>query len=174
MSINDIKVIIVGLDPYSTNDANGYAFATDKNIKPISLKNIEKGIINNLKLTNDYFLQNNLSHLINQGVFLLNTGLTVTKGKPKSHLDYWKNLIKFTFNTLNNVNDKKLIFIFLGSDAQKNAKFITNHICLFAEHPARCSYEEREFEHNNIFSNTNRFLSENNQKEIIWVEKQKV
>jgi uracil-DNA glycosylase len=170
MDMRSIKVVIVGLDPYPSDDANGYAFSTNKKVKPVSLRNLELGMINDLKLQKDSCLPNNLFNLIEQGVFLFNTSLTVKKGETKGHLEYWRELVKFTFQTLNEIHGRKLIFIFLGSDAQKNAKYITKHISLSCEHLARCGYEDRDFEHNNIFSDTNRFLLENKQKQITWIK----
>ena len=174
MPINFINVVLLGLDPYTTGEANGFAFATNRKTKPVSLSNIEKGMFSDLKLSKEeYFLRNDLSHLVKQGVLLLNCSLTVKKGFVKGHLELWKDLIKLVLQTLNNVRDKRLIFIFLGSDAQKNTKYITSHISLSCEHPAKCAYEEREFYHNNIFSETNMYMLENKNKEIKWMEKLK-
>ena len=172
MPISFINVVLLGLDPYTTGEANGFAFATNRKIKPVSLSNIEKGMFSDLKLSKEeYFLRNDLSNLVKQGVFLLNSSLTVKKGFVKGHLELWKDLIKLVLQTLNNVKDKRLIFIFLGSDAQKNMKYITSHISLSCEHPAKCGYEEREFYHNNIFSETNMYMLENKNKQITWMEK---
>ena len=172
MPINYVNVVLLGLDPYTTGEANGFAFPSDRKIKPKSLSNLEQGMFSDLKLSKEeYFLRNDLSHLVKQGVFLLNCSLTVKKGFVKGHLELWKDLIKLVLQTLNDVRDKRLIFIFLGSDAQKNTKYITSHISLSCEHPAKCVYEEREFYHNNIFSETNMYMLENKNKEIKWMEK---
>lgn len=174
MPISYVTTIFVGLDPYPSLDANGFAFATSRNIKPLSLANIEKGMFDDLQLSDkEYRLRNDLSHLVKQGVFLLNSSLTVKKGFTKGHLDLWKDLIKLALETLNEVTNKRLIFIFLGSDAQKNSKYVTRHISINCEHPAKCSYDEekRDFNHNNIFSDCNRYMLENKNKEIQWIEK---
>ena len=172
MPISKIKVVIVGLDPYPSVDASGYCFGTNRKVKPLSLEKLNRGILDNLGLdSKEYYLRNDLSHLIKQGVFLLNTSLTIRKGQPKGHLPLWKDLITFTLESLNKVRNRQIIFIFLGADAQKNARLITKHIVLTTEHPAKSGYEKREFLHSNIFSNTNRYLQEQKKKEIVWIEK---
>lgn len=102
--VSDIKVVILGQDPYPTpGNANGLAFAVNanKNI-PLSLKNIYKeieqeGLLN--KTLSHTFNEYNpewrtLVHWQRQGVFLLNTALTVESGNAGSHLKYWENFTK--------------------------------------------------------------------------------
>src|ERR1051326_4628371 len=88
MPLEDIKVVILGQDPYpKEGQAIGYAFAVSESTnKPASLRIIEKEIGHEIDKT--------LSHWREQGVFLLNTALTVEKGKAGSHLNYWQNFTR--------------------------------------------------------------------------------
>lgn len=93
MPLDKIRVVIIGQDPYSSNNyANGYAFATNKDKKPFSLQIIEKEVGN--------LLRNDLKFWIEQGIFLLNTSLTVEKDKPGSHSKYWRNFISYIIATI--------------------------------------------------------------------------
>lgn len=99
MPIDSIKVVVIGQDPYPTpNYANGLAFAVNINNKvPVSLANIRKELIdsNCLELHTAYAGNwQTLEHWEEQGIFLLNTALTVESGKPASHTRYWEDFIK--------------------------------------------------------------------------------
>lgn len=101
----DIKVIILGQDPYhSTNNddepvAVGLSFSVRKG-SPIapSLKNIFKVIEQNTKKESQCKKTGDLTPWVEQGVFLLNTCLTVEPGKPESHGDIWKGFILRTLD----------------------------------------------------------------------------
>jgi len=108
MPLEEIKVVILGQDPYhGPGQANGLCFAVNENISfPPSLKVIYKELeqenLINQKLThtlNEYAPKwRTLKHWEEQGVFLLNTTLTVQSGMAGSHLHYWEN---FTKNVIN-------------------------------------------------------------------------
>ena len=84
-NFKDIKVVIIGQDPYHRpNQAHGLSFSVVNNInKPPSLKNIFKELHNDLSI--EISSSGNLTHWAKQGVFLLNSILTVRKGSPGSH-----------------------------------------------------------------------------------------
>ena len=169
--LNRVKVIFVGLDPYSNGHANGIAFATDRKDKPASLKKIEEGIKDDLfNYDETRNLQNNLVPLIEQGVLFMNCALTVPKGKVGGHLDLWKDFTTSVLKALSSQNTP-LFFVFLGKEAQKFSKHITNpkHNCFLIEHPAKASYEDRNWNHLNIFSLINAQLKYNKRKEIEWI-----
>jgi uracil-DNA glycosylase len=129
--VSEIKVVILGQDPYPTpGNANGLAFAVNSDIKvPVSLKNIYK------ELENEKLLNQTLSHTLNeynpewktlehweeQGVFLLNTALTVESGKPGSHLKYWEDFTKKVIWYIASTNP--CIWLLWGKKAQM---FISN------------------------------------------------
>jgi uracil-DNA glycosylase len=90
-SIDNIKIVLIGQDPYhQVGEAMGLSFSVPKNVKiPPSLVNIFKELNN--EFSNKYnFTHGDLTKWFNNGVFLLNSALTVIDSKPNSHqfLDY--------------------------------------------------------------------------------------
>jgi len=137
-ALSDVKVVIIGQDPYHNSyydgspAALGRAFACDGQyrIQP-SLTNIIKELESDIGPTMgfDYTLQ----HWVDQGVLLLNTALTVKAASPNSHASYWSNFTKLVMQVL----DKKdnLVFILWGKHAQKYRKYLTNSTHKFIESP---------------------------------------
>lgn len=106
--LKDIKIVILGQDPYPTRGyATGYAFMKkDNGIKPFSLKIMEK----------EYGKPIDFQHWINNGVFLLNTALTVEERKAGSHLEYWKD---FTIKVINYISENHTCeWLLMGKHAQ--------------------------------------------------------
>lgn len=132
MPVNNVRVIILGMDPYPTpGNAIGRAFAVSENTKvPASLRIIYKeiedeGLINR-RLGSNLFNINNpkwktLEHWSDQGVFLLNTALTVETGKAGSHLHYWENFTKRVISFIS--IEQPCIWVMWGRKAQS---FIPN------------------------------------------------
>jgi len=167
---DEVKVIILGQDPYHGPDqAHGLSFSVRKNIPfPPSLKNIIKELENDIGVK---FNQNdgNLSKWAKQGVFLLNTTLTVEKSKPLSHSKIGWEL--FTDKVIELLSEKKqnLVFILWGKHAQAKNQLIDNskHLVISSTHPSPLS-AHRGFFGSKPFSQTNKFLLSNNIKEINW------
>lgn len=116
--MTDIKVVILGQDPYPTpGDAIGLSFINGTDKIPVSLRNIYKEITDstNVETVNPKSWQE-------QGVFLLNTALTVETGKAGSHLKYWED---FTKRTISLIAEKhSCIWVFWGAKAQKFIPYI--------------------------------------------------
>lgn len=165
---NDIKVVILGQDPYhGENEANGLCFSVYKDVKiPPSLRNIFKELKEDLNIERD---NTDLSDWALQGILLLNTILTVEKDKPFSHKNLGWNY--FTDNIINKINQKKesVIFVLWGNAAREKKKLITNknHIIIESAHPSPLSYT-RGFKNSKPFSKINKILKEQNKKEIKW------
>ena len=167
---DEVKVIILGQDPYHGPDqAHGLSFSVRKNIPfPPSLKNIIKELENDIGVK---FNQNdgNLSKWAKQGVFLLNTTLTVEKSKPLSHSKIGWEL--FTNKVIELLSEKKqnLVFILWGKHAQAKNQLIDNskHLVISSTHPSPLS-AHRGFFGSKPFSQTNNFLLSKNIKEINW------
>lgn len=164
-----VKVVILGQDPYhEPNQANGLAFSVSEGVKiPPSLRNIYKEIENDIGKVNSK--NGDLTYWAKQGVFLLNTVLTVRDGEANSHKDIgWE---VFTDNTIKYLNDIDFpkVFILWGNNARKKKKLITNknHLILESAHPSPLS-ANRGFFGNNHFSKTNEFLSNNKLDIIEW------
>ena len=166
--IEDIKVIIIGQDPYhEINQAHGLSFSIlDGNPLPKSLINIYKELYDDLGITR---LTGNLSSWAKQGVFLLNNVLTVEEGKANSHKN--KGWEIFTNHVIEEINkdDNPKVFVLWGNDAQKKEVLITNpkHLVLKSAHPSPLS-SYRGFFSSKPFSKINNFLKENGLDEIDW------
>lgn len=164
-----VRVCILGQDPYiGDKEAVGLAFSTDGRWTP-SLKKIsdavEKDCYNGLNLNWD----NDLTRWVDQGVFLLNTILTVDKGKSSSHKG--KGWEQFTLETIKELDRKgNIIFMLWGNDAREYDKYITKGInnIIACEHPVAASYNSRAWENQDCFNKCNRILKDLGEKEIIW------
>ncbi|WP_367676251.1 uracil-DNA glycosylase [Buchnera aphidicola] len=165
-----VKVVIIGQDPYyQTNQANGLAFSVPKGIKiPPSLINIYKELSNDIlgwKFPNHGCLYK----WAIQGVFLLNTILTVEHGKPFSHSNVGWNFFTDYIISLINKHLTGIIFLLWGSKAQKKVNLIDSnkHYILKSSHPSPLA-AHRGFFGCKHFSKVNKILLLNNQKKIDW------
>jgi len=169
LSYNDIKVVILGQDPYhGEGEAHGFAFSCLKTPIPPSLKNIFKELKTDLNIEKD-MLDGNLLPWVKQGVMLLNTGLTVEKDKPNSHKDLgWHTFTDSVIQKLNE-REKPLVFILWGNNAREKKKYITNpqHLIIESAHPSPFSANNGFFG-SRPFSKTNDFLKKNGINPINW------
>lgn len=138
MPLEDIKVVILGQDPYpNEGQALGYAFAVSETTgKPASLRIIEKEVGHEIDKT--------LFNWREQGVFLLNTALTVEAKKAGSHLKYWEN---FTREVIKYISfNNPCIWLLWGAKAQQYSTYISGNsiqgnLILTAPHPAAEAYK---------------------------------
>jgi len=165
-----VKVVILGQDPYhGPNQAHGLSFSVPDSVKlPPSLINIYKELHSDIGKIIDY-KKGNLEHWAKQGVFLLNTTLTVEKSKPLSHQDYgW---LEFTNKVISLINNEleNIVFILWGSFAQSKKELIDSnrHLILTAPHPSPLS-AHRGFFGSKPFSKTNNFLHSKQIDMIHW------
>ncbi|MFH7001505.1 uracil-DNA glycosylase [Flavobacterium bizetiae] len=170
-SFNDVKVVIIGQDPYhGEGEANGLSFSVNDNVKiPPSLRNIFREINTDLDAV---FMptSGNLEKWANQGVLLLNASLTVRKDTPNSHKHLKWNL--FTDAVIQAISDQKenVVFLLWGSFAQKKGSKIdrSKHHVLESGHPSPMSANQGKWFGNKHFSKTNEFLNSKGIKEIQW------
>lgn len=170
--LSDVKVVIIGQDPYhQPGQAMGLAFSVPSGtLLPPSLKNIFKEIADDVggQVSND----GDLTYLAKQGVFLLNTILTVKEGSPLSHAN--NEYAMFTESVLKELNKTKqpIVFLLWGAHARKYKKYITNNnkLVLEANHPSPLSANRGGFFGTKHFSKTNEFLSKNGVKTIDWLK----
>lgn len=163
----NVKCVIVGQDPYyNINQANGLAFSVNKGVKlPPSLVNIYKEAHDDIGIGIPN--HGDLSSWAKEGVFLLNTILTVEEGKPLSHKNKgWEKLTLKVLKKLDEDNSPK-VFILWGKEAIGLKKILTNkkHLILESVHPSPLS-SYRGFFGSKPFSKTNEFLIANNRKPI--------
>ncbi len=141
INVNDVKIVILGQDPYHTEGmANGIAFSTYNDFPkmPPSLRNIFKEIESDIGVSNT---NKNLEPWVKQGIFLLNTTLTVEKSKANSHKNIgWNDFVIETIKQISNVNDK-VAFMLWGNFAQGFEKYIDSgkHVVIKTVHPSPLS-----------------------------------
>lgn len=166
----DVKVVILGQDPYPTKGhANGLCFSVATDVKPLpkSLNNIFKERKDDLQLPD--LTNGNLEHWAKQGVLLLNAVLTVEEGRPDSHKNWgWE---QFTDAVIAQIASEKtnVVFMLWGAKAQKKASQIdaSKHLILKAVHPSPLA-AHRGFFGCKHFSKTNAFLRMIGTHEIQW------
>jgi len=164
-----IKVVILGQDPYhGRGQAHGLAFSVPGGISlPPSLRNIFQEYNNDLGYESP--TSGDLTKWAEEGVFLLNTVLTVRAGEAHSHKG--KGWEIFTDTVIKLISDKKkdVVFILWGKPAQEKSKLIdeSKHFILKAPHPSPLS-SYRGFFGSKPFSKTNAYLKEHGIKEIHW------
>jgi uracil-DNA glycosylase len=170
---NNVKVVIIGQDPYHDNDqAEGLAFSVpEAQPVPSSLRNIFKEIASDIEDEKETVIARNghLSRWTEQGVLLLNTCLTVTAHQPNSHKSFgWE---QFTNAIIVKLNSEKqgLVFLLWGAHAQKKASSIDakKHHVLKAAHPSGLS-AHRGFFGCKHFSQCNALLKAQKQTPIVW------
>lgn len=166
MKISDVKVVILGQDPYhGEGQANGLAFAVNIGTKiPPSLRNIFKEIEAEFGAVE---ADCTLNSWTKQGVLLLNAVLTVNGNEADSHKSQgWEEV---TTKILKELSKNEIVFIALGNNALKiyeQASVPTNKI-LFTSHPSPLS-SYRGFSGSKIFSQANYALDKMNKKGIKW------
>lgn len=167
---NNIKVVILGMDPYHDGSSTGIAFdnyITSKKISP-SLRNVikemESDLDGTLKPTTDSYL----GHLPAQGVLLINTALTVEKGKAGSHAALWSVFTRELIEDLNGYDN--IIWVLWGNHAKAYKESITNTTHQFIEsaHPSPFS-AEKGFFGTKPFSKVNQLLKKLGKEEIKWL-----
>lgn len=167
--LNDVKVVILGQDPYHTpGAAEGLAFSVPAGQKiPPSLVNIYKEI--DADIGSHANPNGSLRNWQKQGVLLLNTVLTVEAHRAGSHRG--KGWETFTTAAIEYLNEKRphLVFLLWGRDARAKKSLIdtSKHLVLESPHPSPLSAHAGFFG-NHHFSKANQFLKENGLEEIIW------
>ena len=166
---DDVKVVIIGQDPYHGHgQAHGLSFSVAHGIKtPPSLRNIHKELNDDLGIPVPH--HGNLSKWAAGGVLLLNTILTVEKGKPGSHANQgWE---VFTDSVLRVLNQKKknIVYILWGKKAQEKSSFIKgdDNLIIESSHPSPYSADNGFFG-SKPFSRANSYLKQNKIEPIDW------
>ncbi len=173
----DVKVIILAMDPYNSgpDQADGLAFSNSeaRYVSP-SVRNIMKEVEDEFpewkgSIEHGRLGWVDLRRWAKQGVFLYNTALTVEKNKAGSHIKLWKPFTKEVIKALNRKHD--LVWILMGNEAQKFESLIVNpsHAVLKCAHPAAESYRKNAgFFGSGVFRKANEELEARNKKIIYW------
>jgi uracil-DNA glycosylase len=191
MPLENIKVVILGQDPYPNGEAIGLAFAVKEDVAmPASLKIISTEVVNNASdRDTNYSVSSKkwrtLNHWFEQGVFLLNTALTVEAKKAASHLNYWD---WFTREVIRIISENaKPVWLLWGAKAQGFREYIKDWIVpkgpddlkdpdknyiLQCDHPAAEAYNGgaslTKFSGCNHFNRTNYILNFKKKGIILW------
>lgn len=164
-----IKVVILGQDPYhEPNQAHGMCFSVNPGVDiPPSLRNIYQELNRELgcKIPNNGYLM----PWAKQGVFLLNTVMTVERGKANSHAG--KGWETFTDHVIEHINEKEdpVVFLLWGRNARNKASMIdhSKHLVLECAHPSPLSAYHGFFGCDH-FIQANQFLKEHGKEPIDW------
>ena len=167
--LSEVKVVIIGQDPYhNVGQAHGLCFSVKPDVAiPPSLVNIYKELESDLGC----YVPNNgyLVKWAKQGVLLLNTVLTVQAHQANSHRGMgWEEFTNAAISVLNE-QDRPIVYILWGAPAQTKKKMLNNpkHLILEAPHPSPLS-AYRGFFGSKPFSKTNAFLEKNGLAPIDW------
>lgn len=166
---NDVKVVIIGQDPYhQPGQAHGLSFSVQNGIKlPPSLVNIYKEIEN--EIGKKSCTNGDLTAWAKQGVLLLNSVLTVRDSQPNSHKNMgWEQITSRVVELLSK-RKKPVVFLLWGANAIAIGKNIdrSKHLVLTCAHPSPLSAYNGFFGCNH-FVKANEFLIKNNETPIEW------
>jgi len=165
----EVKVVILGQDPYhGVGEAHGLAFSVRQGIKtPPSLRNIFKELESEFGI--DLTRTTDLTSWANQGVFLMNSVLTVEKDKAGSHSKWgWEEFTNAVISFISKENEH-VVFVLWGDYARKKKNLIdsTKHAVIESAHPSPLS-SYRGFFGSKPFSKINAQLKDWRKKEIQW------
>lgn len=157
---DDLKVVIVGQDPYpQLGVADGIAFScSNTNKAEKSLQYI------NTALGTNY---TDLRCWANQGVLLINTAMTVEVNKIGSHYHLWESFIEYLFEGLNRCCPNT-IFVLMGKKSQQLETLLPNCKVLKCSHPASAAYRGGTWDSNDVFNKVNAELTKQEKVCIDW------
>lgn len=165
-----IQVVIIGQDPYhGAGQAHGLCFSVPTGVPlPPSLQNIYKEIESDLKIKKD-FSDGSLESWAKQGVFLLNSILTVVAHEPASHQKIgWEKFTDYLIKIIS-LEKSNIVFMLWGNYARSKKSLIDSnkHLILESPHPSPFSVHSGFFG-NKHFSQCNAYLTQNGKKPIAW------
>lgn len=166
--LDDVRVVIIGQDPYpQLNVADGIAFSCSNSRK------IEKSLdymFKSIKATVDgnYVGDPDLRCWTSQGVLMLNSALTTTIGKPGTHQVLWHPFIIYLLDVLTRTKSD-IVYVFLGKKAQELEDVVpdSNHK-IMVSHPASAAYNGSVWDCNDMWNQINNYLDEKGEKPISW------
>jgi uracil-DNA glycosylase len=171
-SFKDLKVVVIGQDPYpwlyknhpDGTVADGLAFSCGHSMKiQPSLEYIYNAMGKEPDDRNP-----DLKYLANQGVLLLNSAFTVEVNKPGTHYHIWKPFMNIILDAIC-YNKPGIVFILLGKVAQQFEDVITeDNLILKASHPASAGYNKGIWNCEDVFNKTNEYLKQRGKTIIQW------
>ncbi len=171
--LTELKIIVLSLDPYPWMKdnkvvADGLSFSCKYTPIQPSLEKFFDGIRTEY---GEFEEIKDLGYLAEQGVMLLNSSLTVEKGKVGSNLELWQPFMKKFLEEISYSNTG-LIFWLMGDVAKKYQSSINNlgNYIIFSEHPAAAEHQSRDWDYKNAFSQIDKILKSNNNESIDWTK----
>ncbi|MFH0781036.1 MAG: uracil-DNA glycosylase [Pseudomonadota bacterium] len=175
-SLKAVRVVIIGQDPYFNEhpgkgpEAHGLCFSVKKGIPiPPSLRNILNEVNSSVYEGRTVSVESDLSRWAEQGVLLLNAGLTVIAGRPNSHAHLgWHKLTDDIIETISRMKSN-IVFMLWGAFAQKKTALIDRekHLILATTHPSPLS-AHKGFLGSGVFLRCNQYLVDNGFTPIKW------
>ena len=169
----DVKVVWFGQDPYSEYGIpDGIAFSCSRTGRvEKSLSFMFKEIEDTVYANQGYTWDPDLSRWGKQGVLMLNTALTVTVGKPGTHLDLWRPFMAFLIDMLKAYNPG-LIYVFSGNKAKELADYLDEKdepFTLYTTHPASAGYQKlQKWDSWDVFNKINALTEKYYATKITW------
>lgn len=163
----DVKVVILGQDPYPTKGhAHGLAFSVMPHVSPLpgSLRNLLVEYSDDLGFPRPHC--GDLSLWAQRGVLLLNTILTVEEGKPLSHSGLgWE---KLTYEIVRVLRDEPVVFILMGKKAQEYGGAVPASQRIDTVHPSPVNNGGKDFFGSKPFSRANEALKAMGREPVDW------
>lgn len=167
---NDLKVVMMGQDPYPhMNVADGIAFSCSNTGRiEASLKFMYKELEDTV-YKDGFTWDPDLKRWSNQGILMLNCALTTTIGKVGSHYKLWQPFLAFVFDVLM-YNNPGLVYVFLGKKAQEWADSVPdNNIKIFASHPASAAHGNLErWDSGDMYNKISETVKKQFDYKIVW------
>lgn len=171
---DEVKVVIIGQDPYPNKRASGLAFGNEEEFSMFkvspSLEKIQQCIEKTIYDGFDLKFDPSLVSWGQQGVLLLNSALTVIDGEPNSHTPRWHKFIRETITAIDSAKTG-VFFLFLGAPAKRFETYVskTKNYAFTYEHPAFASRNNRDW-NCPYFKEINDIIEKQNGKEycIKW------
>lgn len=168
---NDLKVIVIGQDPYPAKDAaDGISFSCSNGTDiQASLRYIFREIEHTVYPEGGYEWNPDLARWSKQGVLMLNTSLTTTINRIGVHYSLWEPFITYLLDVITTQNPG-LIYAFLGQKAKVLSNIIPdNNHKVFATHPASASYAgDERWDSGDLFNKINEIVHKQYNEKIIW------
>jgi uracil-DNA glycosylase len=166
----DLKVVIIGQDPYPhINCADGIAFSCS-NLGKIeaSLKFMYKELEDTV-YKDGFTWDPDLKKWSNQGILMLNCALTTTIGKVGSHYKLWQPFLAFVFDVLM-YNNPGTVYVFMGKKAQEWADSVPdNNFKIFTSHPASAAHFQLEkWDSGDMYNKISEAVKKQFNEKIVW------
>lgn len=177
-SLDDLKVVMMGMCPYHTTLGGEYVAdgllmgcSITGKLQP-SLEQFYGAIERELYDGSvKYEKTPDVSYLAKQGVLMINATLTTEINKAGSHIALWEPFTRYFFEHM--IDTAGVPVVFLGKDAAKYKRYLAPFTWSFTlSHPASASYKNTEWDTEGVFGKVNKILTDNNNYKIMWLDEE--